>query len=170
MRLRRVLYRVSWIAAFALPLWVLFGRGFFGAPLGFQFFAQLLFVPVLFVGQAVATALVTLRGTNRRTRSVSWSDSGLLAVAWIGQLAAGFFLVDSAAGRTAASAFTVFAGAGASPLSSVLAAAAIMLTVVALAVLIAVSVRRSVRALRQGFVSTTAALDPDRTVTVGPHS
>lgn len=110
MTMRRVFYRLLWVAVFALPLWVLLGRAFFGVPLGLQFVGQLLLVPLLFVGQAVATGVVVGRRSVRRTKAVSWPDVGLLALSWLGQLGLGFFIVDSSAESPSSSAFTQVAG------------------------------------------------------------
>ncbi|MBF4599963.1 hypothetical protein ITJ55_03985 [Frigoribacterium sp. VKM Ac-1396] len=110
MTMRRVCYRLLWVAVFALPLWVLLGRAFFGVPLGLQFVGQLLLVPLLFVGQAVATGVVVGRRSVRRTKAVSWPDVGLLSLSWLGQLGLGFFVVDSSAESPPSSAFTQVAG------------------------------------------------------------
>ncbi|KQS22595.1 hypothetical protein [Frigoribacterium sp. Leaf186] len=110
MTMRRVYYRLLWVAVFALPLWVLLGRAFFGVPLGLQFVGQLLLVPLLFVGQAIATGVVVGRRSVRRTKAVSWADVGLLSLSWLGQLGLGFFIVDSSAESPSSSAFTQVAG------------------------------------------------------------
>jgi hypothetical protein len=71
MTTRRVLFRLLWPLVFVLPLWVMFGRAFFGVPLGLQFVGQVLLVPLLFVGQVVAAALIVARRSVRSGRAVS---------------------------------------------------------------------------------------------------
>lgn len=159
MLVRRGLYRSLWVAAFVLPLWVLLGRSFFGAPLGYQFVAQIVLVPILFVVQAVAIGFVFLRRANRARAAVSWIDAGLLALTWLGQLGIGFFFVDSATSRSAASAFSALAGDGATSLSTALSAVSIVVTIAAGAALLVGSIWQSVRDAREGFRATLAEMD-----------
>jgi len=130
MSLRRVLWRLLWPALVVLPLWLLLGRAFFGAPLGLQFLGQLLLVPLLVVVTAVATVLVVVRRSARRARAVSWLDAAALATSWVGLLGAGAFLVDGTADGPSASALTRIAGEQATSLSTVLFAVSVVLAVV----------------------------------------
>ena len=132
MTMRRVFYRLLWVAVFVLPLWVLLGRAFVGVPLGLQFVGQLLLVPLLFVGQAVATGVVVGRRSVRQAKAVSWADVGLLTLSWLGQLGLGFFIVDSSAESASASAFTQVAGGASSlDLSTALFALCAVVTIAA---------------------------------------
>lgn len=186
MWLRRAYFRALWVAVFVLPLWVFLGRAFFGAPLGYQFLAQILLVPLLFVVQVVATLLVALRPSARRNRAVSPLDLGALTLLWLGQLGIGFFLVDSGSSNPAASAsaFTALAGESAVSLSTGLSAAAIGLTIVALVALVAGGIWQAVREARasierafDGFSSVTVAgsrepgwaSDPEHTIRIAPR-
>lgn len=132
MTMRRVFYRLLWVAVFVLPLWVLLGRAFFGVPLGLQFVGQLVLVPLLFTGQAVATGVVVGRRSVRRAKAVSWPDVGLLSLSWLGQLGLGFFIVDGSAESASASAFTrVAGGVSALDLSTALFALSAVVTIAA---------------------------------------
>ncbi|GAA4665140.1 hypothetical protein [Frondihabitans cladoniiphilus] len=158
MWLRRGFYRVLWGAVLVLPLWVFLGRAFFGAPLGYQFLAQILLVPLLFVGQLVVSLILFLRPSVRRDRAVSWLDVGALTLSWLGQLGIGFFLVDSVSSARA-SAFTALVGRDALPLSTALSAAAIVLTVVMGVVLLALGVAEAIRGARAGMQKAFADLE-----------
>lgn len=159
MWLRRAWYRALWVAVFVLPLWVFLGRAFFGAPLGYQFLAQVVLVPLLFVAQLVATLVVFLRPSVRRDRAVSWIDVGVLTLSWLGQLAIGFFLVDSASSRPAASAFTALVGSSALDLSTALSAAGIGLTIVAGTALLGLAVWQAVRDAKASFARAVGGFD-----------
>lgn len=154
MWLRRALYRALWGAAFVLPLWVFLGRVFFGAPLGYAFITQIVLVPILFVLQVAATLVVFLRPSVRRTRSVAPLEAAALGVLWIGQLAIGFFLVDSSAASgsdaagSAASAFTALVGPSAVSLSTALAGAGVVATLAGLAAVVIAAVRQAAQDAR----------------------
>jgi hypothetical protein len=162
MWLRRAFFSALWVASVVLPLWVFLGRAFFGAPLGYQFLAQIVLVPLLFVGQVIACGVVFLRSSVRRSRAVSGLDAGILALTWLGQLGIGFFLVDSGATTPAASAFTALAGSGQLALSTALSAASIVLTLAAGATLLVAGVWQAVQEARAGVQRAFAGLDPAR--------
>ncbi|ARC57302.1 hypothetical protein AS850_09460 [Frondihabitans sp. 762G35] len=162
MWLRRAFFSALWVASIVLPLWVFLGRAFFGAPLGYQFLAQIVLVPLLFVGQAAAGGIVFLRSSVRRSRAVSGLDAVLLALAWVGQLGIGFFLVDSGARASTASAFTALAGSSSLAVSTALSAASIVLTVAAVGGLIVAGVWQAVQEARAGVQRALAGLDPAR--------
>jgi len=160
MTMRRVFYRLLWVAVFALPLWVLLGRAFFGVPLGLQFVGQLLLVPLLFVGQVIATGVVVGRRSVRRSRAVSWPDAGLLTLSWLGQLGLGFFIVDGSAGSTSASAFTQVAGGASSlDLSTALFALCAVVTIAAGVGLFACALWQFAREARARMASSLADLE-----------
>jgi hypothetical protein len=186
MWLRRAFFSALWVASFLLPLWVLLGRAFFGAPLGYQFLAQIVLVPLLFVGQAIAGGVVVLRSSVRRSRAVSTLDAALLAVAWVGQLGIGFFLVDSGSTTPAASAFTALAGPATLSLSTAVSAASIVVTLAAVAGLLVAAVWQAVQEARAGvrraldglasaptgamFRSPSIVSDPEHTVRITPRA
>ena len=159
MVLRRVLYRLLWPAVLVLPLWVLLGRAFFGAPLGLQVLGQVVLVPLLLAGQALAAGAVTARRSVRRSRAVSWPDAGLLSLTWAAQLALGFFLVDSSGSGAPASAFTRVAGSSALDLSSALTAVAAAATIVGGLALLASSAWQFVQEARARLAASLAELD-----------
>lgn len=159
MSLRRVLWRLLWPALVVLPLWLLLGRAFFGAPLGLQFLGQLLLVPVLVVVTAVATVLVVVRRSARRARAVSWLDAAALATAWTGLLGAGAFLVDGTADGPSASALTRLAGEQATSLSTVLFAVSAVLAVLGTGGFLAGAAWQLVREARARLRESLADLD-----------
>ena len=160
MTMRRVFYRLLWVAVFVLPLWVLLGRAFFGVPLGLQFVGQLLLVPLLFVGQAVATGVVVGRRSVRQAKAVSWADVGLLTLSWLGQLGLGFFIVDSSAESESASAFTQVAGGVSSlDLSTALFALCAVVTIAAGVGLFASALWQFVKEARARMATSLADLE-----------
>lgn len=171
--LRRAFFYALWGAVVVLPLWVLLSRAFFGAPLGYQFLAQIVLVPLLFVGQIVVTLVHFLRGAARRDRALSWSATGLFALVWLGELGIGFFVVDSAPGARA-SAFTALVGTTALGLSTALSAASIIVVVAASVALLVVGFRQVTKDARRAFDSVLPGPkrsfpDPERTITITPR-
>jgi hypothetical protein len=158
MTTRRVLFRLLWPLVFVLPLWVMFGRAFFGVPLGLQFVGQVLLVPLLFVGQVVAAALIVARRSVRSGRAVSWLDAGLLVLAWVAQLALGFFLVDSSSGSGAMSAFTAVTG-GDLDLSTALFALSSVVTIATVIGLVASGAWQLLRETGRRVAASMAELD-----------
>jgi len=160
MTIRRAFYRLLWVAVFVLPVWVLLARAFFGVPLGLQFVGQLLLVPLLFVGQAVATGILVGRRSVRRSKAVSWSDVGLLTLSWAGQLGLGFFIVDSSAESTSASAFTRVAGGASSlDLSTALFALCAVVTIASLVGLVASGIVQFAEEARARMATSLADLE-----------
>ncbi|WP_423918113.1 hypothetical protein ACPEEZ_09770 [Frigoribacterium sp. 2-23] len=159
MVLRRVFFRLLWVAAFVLPVWVLVGRAFFGVPLGLQFLGQIVLVPLLFIGQVLVTALILARRSVRQNRAVSWLDASLLTLSWLAQLALGFFIVDSSAQTPSASAFTAIAGAGSLDLSTALFALAVTVTIASGIALIASAAWQWVQEARRRVVASLADLE-----------
>lgn len=121
MRIRRALYWVFLVSIVAMPAWVMFGRMFFGAPLGTALLLFALLAPVFVLGIALVVGITVMRSDVRRDRAVSWSDAG-----WIGSWLAlfllfGFFVVVSGPNGDA-SALTALAGSGLRELSGALSA------------------------------------------------
>ncbi|KQR64757.1 hypothetical protein ASF89_09905 [Frigoribacterium sp. Leaf172] len=158
MTTRRILFRLLWPLVFVLPLWVLLGRAFFGAPLGLQFVGQVLLVPLLFAGHVVAAGLIVARRSVRSSRAVSWLDAGLLVAAWLAQLALGFFLVDRSSGAGAASGFTAATG-GDLDLSTALSALASVLTIASVIALVVSGGWQLLRETGRRVAASMAELD-----------
>lgn len=119
---RRAFFYWQFAAALLLPLWVLVGRGLFGATVGWQFVLLVILAPILAISMLVVAGVTAARKEVRSTRSVSWLDMAVVGVWHLSILALGFFLVDvGASGEGGSSAFTQLAGGDAEPLSTVLA-------------------------------------------------
>ena len=92
---RRVLFNTQFAATIVLPLWLLFGRVFFGVILGWHYAIGLFLAPLLFIFLAVVTTLTWARMSIRRARAVSRADAALLTAWYVSVLCYGFFVVDS---------------------------------------------------------------------------
>jgi hypothetical protein len=92
---RRALFNTQFAATIVLPLWLLFGRVFFGVILGWHFAFGLFFAPLLFIFLAVVTTMIWARASVRRARAVSKTDAILLSAWYFAVLCYGFFVVDS---------------------------------------------------------------------------
>ncbi len=94
-----------------LPAWLMFGRSFFGAPLGTLLLSQALLVPGLAILIGVVVGLTVARKRVRAARAVAWSDVAYIGP-WLVIIALlGVFVVDSAGGFTA-SAASIWFGEG----------------------------------------------------------
>ncbi|MFC6355244.1 hypothetical protein [Luethyella okanaganae] len=90
MIIRRAFYHWQFVAAVALPVWILVGWGVFGQG-GWGILGLLLVCPVVFVTLTAVSLLVYARPTVRRERAVSWTDVALFTV-WHGAVIGfGFF-------------------------------------------------------------------------------
>jgi hypothetical protein len=122
MTARRAFFYWQFLAAVLLPLWVLIGRGFFGAAVGWQFLVLLVLMPLLSIAMFAVGGVTAARKDVRTNRAVAWLDVAVIGAWHLTILSLGFFLVDSnAGGERGSSAFTQLAGADAEPLSSALA-------------------------------------------------
>jgi hypothetical protein len=122
MTARRAFFPWQFLAAVLLPLWVLFGRGLFGAAVGWQFLILIVLMPLLSIAMFAVGGLTAARKSVRQARAVSWLDVAVIGGWQVAILALGFFLVDSNAGSdSGSSAFTQVAGQDVEPLSVVLA-------------------------------------------------
>lgn len=122
MTARRAFFYWQFAAALLLPLWVLVGRGLFGATVGWQFVLLVILMPLLGLAMLIVAGVTVARKGVRSTRTVSWLDVAVVGTWHLAIIALGFFLVDTnASGTGGTSAFTQLAGADAEPLSTVLA-------------------------------------------------
>jgi hypothetical protein len=122
MTARRAFFYWQFVAAVLLPLWVLFGRGLFGAAVGWQFLILLVLMPLLGIAMFAVGGLTAARKAVRQARAVSWLDAAVIGAWHVAIVSLGFFLVDSDAGsEQRSSAFTQVAGQDVETLSAVLA-------------------------------------------------
>lgn len=91
MVIRRAFYLWLFPSAFFLPLWVLFGWGFFHEGSGWSFLGLLILCPIIFASCLLIGVLIIIRGGVRRVRAVSWLDAGLISVWNAALIAFGFF-------------------------------------------------------------------------------
>jgi len=92
---RRVLFNTLFAATIVLPLWLLFGRVFFGVILGWHYAIGLFLAPLLFIFLAVVTTITWARKSTRHAGAVSKTDAALLSGWYFAVLCYGFFVVDS---------------------------------------------------------------------------
>ncbi|WP_150306782.1 MFS transporter [Planctomonas psychrotolerans] len=119
---RRAFFYWQFVAALLLPLWVLVGRGLFGATVGWQFVLLVILAPILAISMLMVAGMISARKDVRSTRAVSWLDVAAVGVWHLCILALGFFVVDvGASGEGGTSAFTQVAGSDSEGLSTVLA-------------------------------------------------
>jgi hypothetical protein len=90
MILRRAFYWWQFPAAIVLPLWLLVGWGFFGSG-GWTFLGLLVAAPILFLAMLAIGGIVYARKSVRESKSVSWTDVGLLAAWHASIIAFGFY-------------------------------------------------------------------------------
>lgn len=77
--IRRAFRYGQFIAAFALPAWLLIGWSVFGGG-GWQLVGLLIVCPILAVAMLAVSAIVAVRKEVRRNRAVSWLDVGILTL------------------------------------------------------------------------------------------
>ena len=122
MTARRAFFHWQFVAAVLLPLWVLFGRGLFGAAVGWQFLLLIVLMPLLSLAMFAVGGITAARKGVRQARAVSWLDVAVIGSWHLAILALGFFVVDSNAGaEVRSSAFTRVAGQETASLSEALA-------------------------------------------------
>jgi hypothetical protein len=95
MYLRRALFYWQFIAAIALPSWVLIGRGIILDGVGWDLLLYLVLCPVLFVVMLIVAGLTAARKEVRTARAVSWSDAAVI-VAWHVAIISYGFIASSA--------------------------------------------------------------------------
>ncbi|HWU57662.1 MAG TPA: hypothetical protein VN045_03000 [Microbacteriaceae bacterium] len=90
MFVRRAFYYWQFIAALALPVWLLVGWGVFGGS-GWGLLGLLLVCPIAFVALLAIAMLIYARKSVRSSRAVSWIDVGLLALWHLSIIGVGFY-------------------------------------------------------------------------------
>lgn len=91
MHVRRVLFYWQFIAAFALPTWVLIARGIFGSNLGWELVLFLVVCPLLGLSMLAVAGLTYARKSVRSTRTIGWLDVAVLGIWHAGIIAFGFY-------------------------------------------------------------------------------
>ena len=118
-----------------LPLWIMFGRGLAGAPLGDALLLQAFLGPALAILIGAVVGMTLARKEVRRPRAVRWRDVRLIGP-WLLVIALmGFTVVDSAGGRSG-SALTAWFGDGWLTASQSFTAIGVMATIIGGVVLV----------------------------------
>jgi hypothetical protein len=85
MLLRRVFYYWQFLAAIALPMWLVVGYSIF-TPGGWGFLGLLIAVPIIFITLLFTAVVTAARYSVRLQKAVSWPDVGqLLALVFLGR-------------------------------------------------------------------------------------
>jgi len=79
MSYRRILYLGQFVAAVALPTWVLVSRGILGDGVGWEILVYLFACPALSLAMIVVGGLINARFSVRSARAVAWRDALLLS-------------------------------------------------------------------------------------------
>ena len=162
MTARRAFFYWQFVAAVLLPLWVLIGRGLFGAAVGWQFLLLIVLMPLLSIAMFAVGGVIAARKEVRRTRAVAWLDIAVIGAWHLTILSLGFFLVDSNAGsESGSSAFTQLAGQDTEPLSRVLANVSGALVVLLAAAAFWLAVWQFVRETRARVKSAIETIERD---------
>jgi hypothetical protein len=90
MLLRRVFYYWQFLAAIALPMWLVVGYSIF-TPGGWGFLGLLIAVPIIFITLLFTAVVTAARYSVRLQKAVSWPDVGLLTAWHITIIGIGFF-------------------------------------------------------------------------------
>jgi hypothetical protein len=91
MSYRRILYLGQFVAAVALPIWVLVSRGLLADGVGWQFLVYLIACPFLSIAMLAVGGLVSARRSVRLQRAVSWPDAALLSLWYLAIIAYGLW-------------------------------------------------------------------------------
>lgn len=84
MLIRRAFYRWQFIAAVALPVWLLIGYAIFGSSFGssgWGVIGLMFAAPIAFISLGVVALIVAARPDVRRAKAVDWADVAVLG-AW----------------------------------------------------------------------------------------
>lgn len=90
MLIRRAFYRWQFIAAIALPVWLLLGYAIFGSS-GWGVIGLMFATPIAFISLGVVALIVAARPDVRRLKAVDWADVAVLGVWHLLIIAAGFY-------------------------------------------------------------------------------
>lgn len=119
--MRRAFFWIMLASVVVLPVWLMLGRGLFGAPLGSALVAQAFLAPLLAVLIAAVVGLTIARKEVRTPRRATWHDVRLVGP-WLVATALLALLVVDEAGGVQGSALTALFGADALTASNALAA------------------------------------------------
>jgi len=86
-----MLFVGQFVAAIVLPTWILISRGLFDDGIGWELLVYLLVCPALSVVMFVIAGIISLRGSVRATRAVSWLDAGLLTGWYLSMISYGLW-------------------------------------------------------------------------------
>jgi hypothetical protein len=128
--MRRAFLWIMIASVVVLPLWVLVGRGLFGAPLSQALLPLAILAPFLAVQIGAVAGLTYARKEVRGPRQATWHDVRVVGPWLLGIVAFGFLVVDGT-GDAAASGLTALVGDGALTASNAIAAVLGLLTVLA---------------------------------------
>jgi hypothetical protein len=90
MLIRRAFYRWQFIAAIALPVWLLLGYAIFGSS-GWGVIGLMFATPIAFISLGLVALIVAARPDVRRLKAVDWADVAVLGVWHLLIIAAGFY-------------------------------------------------------------------------------
>lgn len=90
MLIRRAFYRWQFIAAVALPVWLLIGYAIFGSS-GWGVIGLMFAAPIAFISLGVVALIVAARPDVRRAKAVDWADVAVLGVWHLLIVAAGVY-------------------------------------------------------------------------------
>lgn len=88
--IRRAFHYAQFVAALALPAWLLVGWSIFGGG-GLQLIGLLIVCPILAIAMLAVSAIISVRKEVRATRALSWLDAGILALWYLAIALAGTF-------------------------------------------------------------------------------
>ncbi|MFC7430680.1 MULTISPECIES: hypothetical protein [unclassified Agrococcus] len=128
--MRRAFLWIMIASVVVLPLWVLVGRGLFGAPLGQALLPLAVLAPVIALQIGAVVGLTFARKEVRGPRAVTWHDVRVVGPWLLGIVAFGMLVVDGS-GDAAGSALTALVGDGARTASNAIAAVLGLLVVLA---------------------------------------
>lgn len=90
MLIRRAFYRWQFIAAIALPVWLLLGYAIFGSS-GWGVIGLMFATPIAFISLGVVALIVAARPDVRSAKAVAWADVAVLGTWHLLIIAAGFY-------------------------------------------------------------------------------
>ncbi|WP_344341335.1 hypothetical protein [Agrococcus versicolor] len=128
--MRRAFLWIMIASVVVLPIWVLVGRGLFGAPLAQAIVPLALLAPFLALQIGAVAGLTLARKEVRGPRAVTWHDVRLVGPWLLAIVVLGMLVVDGS-GAASGSALTALVGAGALTASAALAGVLGLLVVLA---------------------------------------
>jgi hypothetical protein len=138
--MRRAFLWIMLASVVVLPVWVLVGRGLFGAPLGQAVVPLALLAPFLALQIAAVAGITLARKEVRGPRAVTWHDVRVVGPWLLAIVALGMLVVDGS-GDEAGSALTALVGDGALTASTAISGVLGLLVVLAGVAIAIVQVR-----------------------------